>query len=166
VNDIIRGLKANQVNRLAKTWRALPSKSFKLFRHLSLMVSSKNQYSEYRNVLQTVKSPFFPLLHCHMEDLRTISSDYPTYTESGMINYLKMDLLSDAIHQVLASQSADKYAFIRVPAFHIYLNQCLSDEADEDTQYQLSYSLEPRSQKANLDADQSALKSLQQLGMI
>lgn len=165
MNDIVRGLKAGPVYRLSKTWRALPSKIYKIFQYLSSLASSKDYFAEYRAVLKTVKGPCVPLLHCHLDDLRKTHSNHSTYNELGMINFTKMNMLSETIHQVLACH-VHRYAFIRVPAFHVYFNQSFADEADEDTKYKLSYSLEPHSAQANRNADQSALKSLQQLGMI
>jgi hypothetical protein len=82
-----------------------------------------------------------------------------------MINFKKMNLLSDTIHQVLTCY-VQRYALTRVPAFHVYFNQCFTDDADEETKCKLSYALEPHAKKENIDTDQSALKSLQQLGMI
>jgi hypothetical protein len=165
MNDIARGLREAPVYRLSKTWKALPAKSFRIFQCLLSQVSSKDNFSEYRAAIETVKGPYVPLLTYHLGELRRIHSSYTTYNELEMINFKKMNFLSDNIHQVLSCQ-VQRYALTRVPAFHVYFNQCFTDDVDEDTKSKLSYSLEPHSKKSNIDTDQSALKSLQQLGMI
>lgn len=165
MNDIVRGLKAAPVYRLSKSWKAVPAKVFRMFQYLSSLVSPKDRFSEYHAIFDTVNGACVPLLSCHLDELRRIHTNYSTHNELGMINFSKMNLLSDVIHQILTCH-LHRYALTRIPAFQNYFNRCFEDEADEETMLKISYSLEPDSQKANRVADQSALKSLQQLGMI
>jgi len=115
VFEIVRGLSLEPVQRLAKTWIALPSKLKIMWQELYKNTTTRNDYEVYRQLLSEAvlnRLPFIPCLTILMEDLVKVTEGTSTYLDSEQkrINWIKFHNLGEILMNIRTSRET-KYNF-------------------------------------------------------
>jgi hypothetical protein len=103
---IISGLNHSAVQRMKKTWRAIPEKYLKDIAHLEEELSFSQSFKRYRELLAIAidqERPCIPFLAVHTKDLLFITEakGNPEWISPGVINFEKLALIGGVVAQVI-----------------------------------------------------------------
>lgn len=95
---IISGLGHGAVSRLRMTWEKLPSKYYKLFTDLQMLMDPSRNMSKYRQLVTTEqgRSPVIPFYPVVKKDLTFIHLGNDTKVE-GMVNFEKLRMIAKEV---------------------------------------------------------------------
>eukprot|EP01104_Vermistella_antarctica_P005891 TRINITY_DN16638_c0_g1_i1.p1 TRINITY_DN16638_c0_g1~~TRINITY_DN16638_c0_g1_i1.p1 ORF type:complete len:497 (-),score=131.35 TRINITY_DN16638_c0_g1_i1:148-1638(-) len=105
VMEILGGINNVSVQRLKKTWEALPEKYATNLSELNEMMETKHNYKRYRDSLQNEKGAVVPYLGIFLRDLTFIEEGNPNYIDTKYINFQKMLLLGAVVQEVQQFQT-------------------------------------------------------------
>ncbi|KAI9328809.1 ras guanine nucleotide exchange factor domain-containing protein [Obelidium mucronatum] len=151
--EIVAGLNLGPVSRLAKTWKALPTKYVDVWNKLNKIVSSESSYRAYRQLMNQFNqfSPgaaVLPYLGVNLSDLTFTEDGNPSYnsddpaTGERIINFSKFRMISKILGGILKSQ-VGQYDFV----FDDDVQRWLKNEweaASSKELYDMSLLCEPR----------------------
>ncbi|KAI8808455.1 ras guanine nucleotide exchange factor domain-containing protein [Cladochytrium replicatum] len=116
---LIAGLNLTPVQRLKKTWEALPPPAKKAFQDLEKIADPSRNMKNYRDQLTECKPPIVPFLPIYMKDL-TFMNDGNESKVRGMINFDKLRMMANRVKDISAL-AAKEYKFEPNPAVLNYL---------------------------------------------
>ncbi|KAL3317096.1 Rap guanine nucleotide exchange factor 2 [Cichlidogyrus casuarinus] len=123
---LLLGLDQTAVKRLSKTWNKLPEKYTSLHKQLSQVLDPKQNFSNYRALLNgsdpmfgprgpfrkfsqeatarsvLLKSPVIPYLPLVLKDLSFIHFGNSTTTDQGLVNFVKMRMFSKEVRKLIS----------------------------------------------------------------
>eukprot|EP01102_Stenamoeba_stenopodia_P000306 TRINITY_DN10287_c0_g1_i2.p1 TRINITY_DN10287_c0_g1~~TRINITY_DN10287_c0_g1_i2.p1 ORF type:complete len:742 (+),score=161.36 TRINITY_DN10287_c0_g1_i2:397-2622(+) len=94
----------SSVSRLKKLWKSLPEKSLEVHARLSELMDSNQNFKNYRGTIlsKSKDTPIVPYLALYLRDVTFITDGNPDFTEEGLINFEKMQLLGSRIQEIRA----------------------------------------------------------------
>nr|KAJ3423055.1 hypothetical protein HK105_003686 [Polyrhizophydium stewartii] len=116
---IVAGLNLTPVQRLKKTWEALPEKSKKLWSEVEKIADPSKNMKNYRDRLAISTTPMVPFLPIYLKDLTFINDGNPAKVR-GMINVEKLRMMSSRVLEITSLAKAD-YPYSPQPAVLNYL---------------------------------------------
>mmetsp|Transcript_9047 Transcript_9047/g.37312 ORF Transcript_9047/g.37312 Transcript_9047/m.37312 type:complete len:449 (-) Transcript_9047:55-1401(-) len=105
---VLGGLNNVSVQRLKKSWKATNEKQQEKWSELSLLLDTKNNYSQYRSVVAAATPPVIPFLGVYLRDLTFIEDGNQDKMKSGLVNVEKLLLFGTVIANVRRYQR-DKF---------------------------------------------------------
>ncbi|KAI6660863.1 Ras guanine nucleotide exchange factor J [Oopsacas minuta] len=117
---VIGALQSPPIKHLEKTWERIPAPYKDFIDEISELFEAKNNYTKYRQCIQTTEVPAVPFFLLYMKDLTYIVNANPDYLKSGLINFDKRRLIYARLEEIQYFQS-HKYQLKRVPEIRRYL---------------------------------------------
>jgi len=150
---IISGLNHSAVQRMKKTWKALPEKYQKELSHIEEELSFSSSFRRYRELLSDALEkgkPCIPFLAVHTKDLLFMNDakGNPDWVGEGVINFEKLNLIGNIVAQMKHCQKMQsKYEVIVLnPQRHEMLTNFigrLPNTLPEESLYPTSLTNEP-----------------------
>jgi hypothetical protein len=112
--EILAALGMTSVSRLKRTWKELSDKARDLHQALEDLMSSLQNYKNYRQELDSQSRPILPYLGVCLRDLLFIEDGNPDRLENGMFNFHKLRMVANVITQIQYFQEKP-YNFEPVP---------------------------------------------------
>lgn len=141
---IIGGLSHSALARLSKTFACLPSESQKLLTDFTELLSSNNNFSNYRKVYHACTAFKIPILGVHLKDLISLHTALPDKVEGGLLNFRKMAQLAVILRELTHLQLHDEIPVDANMDLVNTLRLSLDLHYTEDEIYELSLAREPR----------------------
>ncbi|KAJ3120594.1 hypothetical protein HK098_004463 [Nowakowskiella sp. JEL0407] len=119
---LIAGLNLSPVQRLKKTWEALPEKVKKTFQDLEKLSDPSRNMKNYRESLAACQPPIVPFLRMmtiYLKDL-TFMNDGNESKINGMINFDKLRMMANRVRDI-SSLASIEYKFDQNPPILNYL---------------------------------------------
>ncbi|XP_064601719.1 ras guanyl-releasing protein 3-like isoform X2 [Liolophura sinensis] len=141
---VVGGLTHSSLARLAKTNGCLSSEKQKTLMEFTELLSSNNNFSNYRRALAQCTGFRIPILGVHLKDLISLHIALPDRVEGNLINFRKMAQLSIILEELTKLQ----HESVPVEANMDLINTIklsLDLHYTEDEIYELSLAREPRS---------------------
>jgi len=148
--EIIGGLRISSISRLKKTWESVGNRYIGEFNRLEELMSSKQNFKNYREILHAARAPCIPYLGIYLRDLTFIGDGNPNtvanqkFANKTLINFDKRRMVASLINEKMEYQQGS-YNFKEVPLICDYMQNC--QHYSENTLYKTSLILEPK-QKA------------------
>ncbi|KAI8913368.1 ras guanine nucleotide exchange factor domain-containing protein [Gorgonomyces haynaldii] len=128
--SIISGLNLTPVQRLKKTWEALPEKSKKEWEEVSKLADPSKNMKNYRDRLATATSPMVPFLPIYLKDL-TFINDGNQNKIRGLVNVDKLRMMAGRVLEIIdLGESA--YSFPKNPPALNYVSKPPINRNQED----------------------------------
>ncbi|XP_064622247.1 ras guanyl-releasing protein 3-like isoform X2 [Lineus longissimus] len=137
------GLTHSALARLGKTNACLPAESQKILADLADLLSSSNNFSNYRKALQICTGFRIPILGVHLKDLILLHTALPDKIGANLINFRKMTQLSVTFSELMQVQNSSLPIEVNMDMVSI-LRLSLDLHYTEDEIYELSLAREPR----------------------
>jgi len=157
--EILGGLNNIAVTRLKKTWAELPERYQLMWDKITVIMDTKNNFSEYRNALSQATQqnvPVVPFLGVFLRDLTFIEDGNPNKIGKHA-NFEKINLLGSVIREVQSHQ-VQEYQLKKQANITKYLRKALVlPEEPEDTIYELSLQVEPKAAPAGGGGDDNVV---------
>ncbi|KYQ91711.1 Ras guanine nucleotide exchange factor Q [Tieghemostelium lacteum] len=102
--SVMMGLCLGSIQRLKKTWEALPKAEFETFQQLLTFTSERQNYAAYRRALLSCNYPCLPFIAIYLKDL-TFNEENPDFLENGHINFEKMRMIAKVLMEIDRYQS-------------------------------------------------------------
>ncbi|PVD25412.1 hypothetical protein C0Q70_13068 [Pomacea canaliculata] len=141
---IVGGLSHSALARLSKTISCLPSESQKILMEFTELLSSNNNFSNYRKVYHACTGFKIPILGVHLKDLISLHTALPDRAEGGLLNFRKMAQLSSILRELTRLQGHDSVPVDANMDLVNTLRLSLDLHYTEDEIYELSQAREPR----------------------
>jgi hypothetical protein len=162
---VVAGLCSPPIRRLKKTWEHV-SKAYKdELEDMVELLSSKNNYKNYREIIEKTTLPAVPYFGIFTRDLTFIQDGNPEYLRN-FINLHKRRQLYSKLEEIRRFQT-DQYNFEPVYALQEVLMNHIA--ISEEELHAISHSLEPSQRtQSNLDnrGRSSSVNSLTNLGFL
>lgn len=144
--SVVGGLTHSALARLSKTNQEIPSDTQKTLMEFTDLLSSNNNFSNYRKVFNQIKPTEFkiPILAVHLRDLILLHTALPDQVEGNLINFRKMVQLSQTLKELTKLQMHDAIPFSFNQDLVNTLRLSLDLHYTEDEIYELSLAREPR----------------------
>ncbi|CAH1791529.1 unnamed protein product [Owenia fusiformis] len=140
---VVGGLTHSALARLAKTMACLPSDAQKILLEYSEVLSSNNNFSNYRRVYGQCKGFRIPILGVHLKDLILLHTALPDWIEPNMLNFRKMVQMSVIFTELMHLQNTSVPIEANMDLVNT-LRLSLDMHYTEDDIYELSLAREPR----------------------
>ncbi|XP_042153684.1 RAS guanyl-releasing protein 4 isoform X2 [Oncorhynchus tshawytscha] len=140
------GLCHSSISRLKDTASLLPPDVTKALSEMTELLSSSNNYSNYRRVYSECSGFKVPILGVHLKDLISLNEALPDYLEEQKINLGKLQHLYSNISDLLSVHSCSPPFEANKDLLHL-LTLSLDLYYTEDEIYELSYTKEPKNPK-------------------
>lgn len=141
------GLCHSSISRLKDTYNLLPPDVTKALNEMTELLSSCNNYSNYRRVYNDCSGFKVPILGVHLKDLISLNVA-PDYIDNDKINLTKLQNLYSNISDLLSIHSYKPPFEARANKDLLHLLTLSLDlYYTEDEIYELSYTKEPRNPK-------------------
>ncbi|XP_052275428.1 ras guanyl-releasing protein 3-like isoform X4 [Dreissena polymorpha] len=142
---VIGGLTHSALARLYKTTACIPSETQKMLMEYTELLSSNNNFSNYRKVFHQCAGFKIPILGVHLKDLILLHTALPDRVEGNLINFRKMAQLSLILRELTKLQTHDSIPGVYANMDLINtLRLSLDMHYTEDEIYELSLAREPR----------------------
>ncbi|XP_055956759.1 ras guanyl-releasing protein 3 isoform X1 [Patella vulgata] len=141
---IVGGLTHSALARLSKTNACLPSETQKTLMEFTELLSSNNNFSNYRKVYHQCVDFKIPILGVHLKDLISLHTALPDRVEGNLINFRKMAQLSLMLQELTRLQRVDNIPVDANMDLVNTLRLSLDLNYTEDEIYELSLAREPR----------------------
>lgn len=138
VMQILSGVEAFAVQRLRKTWSALPKQSHKLYDELCELVAvgSDGDLAAFRQRLATCALPCQPYVGPYLAGLQLLDESSPSFSETGDVNFEKLAAKADIVLEIKQFMDA-RYNLAPVPAVQNFLRSQTLKSDDELTKLSL-----------------------------
>ncbi|ORX54270.1 hypothetical protein BCR36DRAFT_581893 [Piromyces finnis] len=127
---LLSGLSTNAIQRLKKTWEALPSKIKNIFSDIEKLMDPSRNMRNYRMELESKEPPIIPFLPIYLKDLTFINDGNQSKIES-MVNFDKLRMMSNRVHD-LTNLIDKEYGFIEDPIIQNYLAKPPKKDDDKE----------------------------------
>eukprot|EP01089_Gocevia_fonbrunei_P018630 TRINITY_DN6356_c0_g2_i2.p1 TRINITY_DN6356_c0_g2~~TRINITY_DN6356_c0_g2_i2.p1 ORF type:complete len:489 (-),score=102.42 TRINITY_DN6356_c0_g2_i2:55-1521(-) len=110
--EVLAGLNLHPVQRLKQTWANLSEKYMETMNALEQLMESKKNYFNYRaklSEIRTTGASTLPYLGVYLRDLTFVEEGNKTITDSGLINYEKIQMVGQVIKEVQYFQKNSNY---------------------------------------------------------
>ncbi|KAK7479460.1 hypothetical protein BaRGS_00029276 [Batillaria attramentaria] len=141
---IVGGLSHSALARLSKTIACLPSESQKLLMEYTELLSSNNNFSNYRKVYHSCTGFKIPILGVHLKDIISLQTALPDKVEGGLLNFRKMAQLAIILRELTHLQGHESVPVEANMDLVNTLRLSLDLHYTEDEIYELSLAREPR----------------------
>lgn len=145
---VLGGLNNVSIQRLKKSWKVVAEKPLEKWGELSVLLDTKNNYSQYRAAMNASTPPVIPFLGVYLRDLTFIEDGNQDHTVAGLVNVEKLILFSNVVSNMRRHQQ-NKF----IPVTERFLPTLLLTiehqwliavpENADDEMYELSISHEP-----------------------
>ncbi|KAJ8308168.1 hypothetical protein KUTeg_013042 [Tegillarca granosa] len=136
--SVVGGLTHSALARLAKTSACIPGETQKTLMEFTELLSSSNNFSNYRKVFVQCGGFKIPILGVHLKDLILLHTALPDKVEGGLVNFRKMAQLSQTLKELTKLQNHDNPVCANMDLLSLDLHYT------EDEIYELSLAREPR----------------------
>ncbi|XP_061546234.1 ras guanyl-releasing protein 3 isoform X2 [Phycodurus eques] len=145
---VVGGLSHSSISRLKETQSYLSADVVKMWREMTELVSSNNNYSYYRKAFNDSQGFKIPILGVHLKDLIAMHVVFPDWVEdSNKMNLVKMQQLYVTFNELVSLQSAVAQVEPNMDLIYL-LTLSLDLYYTEDEIYELSLLREPRNPKS------------------
>ncbi|XP_029377263.1 ras guanyl-releasing protein 3 isoform X3 [Echeneis naucrates] len=145
---VVGGLSHSAISRLKETHSHLAPEVFKIWREMTELVSSSNNYSCYRKAFSMCNGFKIPILGVHLKDLIAVHVVFPDWVDdSNKVNLVKMNQLYMTFNELVSLQSAAVQVEPNMDLIYL-LTLSLDLYYTEDEIYELSLLREPRNPKS------------------
>ncbi|GFO32305.1 ras guanyl-releasing protein 3 [Plakobranchus ocellatus] len=141
---IVGGLSHSALARLSKTIGCLPPESQKTLVDLTELLSSNNNFSNYRKVYHQCNGFKIPILGVHLKDLISLHTALPDRVEGNLLNFRKMAQLAVILRELTRLQGQDNIPVDANLDLVNTLRLSLDMYHTEDEIYELSLAREPK----------------------
>ncbi|XP_059173320.1 ras guanyl-releasing protein 3-like isoform X1 [Physella acuta] len=141
---IVGGLSHSALARLSKTIACLPPESQKTLAELTELLSSNNNFSNYRKVYHHCTGFKIPILGVHLKDLISLHTALPDRVDGNLLNFRKMAQLAIILRELTRLQGLDSIPVDANMDLVNTLRLSLDLYHTEDEIYELSLAREPR----------------------
>ncbi|BFZ07017.1 hypothetical protein BsWGS_10056 [Bradybaena similaris] len=141
---IVGGLSHSALARLSKTIACLPPESQKTLMDLTELLSSNNNFSNYRKVYHQCTGFKIPILGVHLKDLISLHTALPDRLEGNLLNFRKMAQLAVILRELTRLQGQENIPVDANMDLVNTLRLSLDLYHTEDEIYELSLAREPR----------------------
>ncbi|XP_074094235.1 ras-specific guanine nucleotide-releasing factor RalGPS2-like isoform X1 [Cotesia typhae] len=156
---IISGLQSAPIYRLNKTWTCLSKKDKCTFDKLAEVFSDKNNWTNLREHMVTLKLPCIPYLGLFLTDLVYIDMAHPPSKNNE--NHQRAIKMNTVLTRVTVFQASEYSGIIPLPDVQRYLNNVRYIEELqkflEDDHFKLSIKLEPNSPVASSSSSKESV---------
>ncbi|XP_052105523.1 ras guanyl-releasing protein 3-like isoform X1 [Mytilus californianus] len=142
--SVVGGLTHSALARLSKTNACIPSETQKTLMEFTELLSSSNNFSNYRKVFNQCIHFKIPILGVHLKDLILLHTAVPDKIEGKLINFRKMAQLSQTLRELTKLQNQDSIPVCANMDLVNTLRLSLDLHYTEDEIYELSLAREPR----------------------
>ncbi|XP_019737625.1 ras guanyl-releasing protein 3 [Hippocampus comes] len=145
---VVGGLSHSSISRLKETQSYLSAEVVKMWREMTELVSSNNNYSYYRKAFSDCQGFKIPILGVHLKDLIAMHVVFPDWVEdSNKVNLVKMQQLYMTFNELVSLQSTTAQVEPNMDLIDL-LTLSLDLYYTEDEIYELSLLREPRNPKS------------------
>ncbi|XP_074532477.1 ras guanyl-releasing protein 3 [Halichoeres trimaculatus] len=145
---VVGGLSHSSICRLKETHSYLTPEVLKIWREMTELVSSNNNYSCYRKAFNECQGFKIPILGVHLKDLIAVHVVFPDWVgDSNKVNLVKMHQLYVTFNELVSLQSAVAQVEPNMDLIYL-LTLSLDLYYTEDEIYELSLLREPRNHKS------------------
>ncbi|KAL5009235.1 hypothetical protein ScPMuIL_014816 [Solemya velum] len=141
---VVGGLTHSALARLAKSTTCIPSETQKTLMEYTELLSSNNNFSNYRKVYHQCTGFKIPILGVHLKDLILLHTALPDRVEKNLVNFRKMAQLSLILRELTKLQNFDNIPVYANMDLVNTLRLSLDLHYTEDEIYELSLAREPR----------------------
>ncbi|XP_029962958.1 ras guanyl-releasing protein 3 isoform X2 [Salarias fasciatus] len=146
---VVGGLSHSSISRLKETHLYLAPEVVKIWREMTELVSSNNNYSCYRKAFSECQGFKIPILGVHLKDLIAVHVVFPDYADDRKrVNLAKMHQLYVTFNELVSLQSAAAQVEPNMDLIYL-LTLSLDLYYTEDEIYELSLLREPRNSKSS-----------------
>ncbi|KAJ6241713.1 ras guanine nucleotide exchange factor i-related [Anaeramoeba flamelloides] len=138
--SILSGINSSAVHRLSYSFAELAPKTTEIVDNLKTLMSGKDNYKKYRELLKNAQLPCIPFLGFYQTDLTFIEDGNADYID-GLINFSKRSLVYDVIYDIEKYQ-VKHYNLHPVYQIAVFLNKF--PRMDKKILYKMSLEREPR----------------------
>ncbi|XP_061692288.1 LOW QUALITY PROTEIN: ras guanyl-releasing protein 3 [Syngnathoides biaculeatus] len=157
---VVGGLSHSSISRLKETQTYLSGEVVKMWREMTELVSSNNNYSYYRKAFNDSQGFKIPILGVHLKDLIALHVVFPDWVEdSNKVNLVKMQQLYMTFNELVSLQSGVAQVEPNMDLIYL-LTLSLDLYYTEDEIYELSLLREPRNPKSLLTSPTTPNKPL------
>jgi len=137
---VVAGLHQTPVSRLARTWKALPTRFTTEFEKMKQLTSLTNNKAQLRREIEKSQPPYIPFTGILLGDLAALN-ELPT-TVNDQVNFIKCQAVAKILESFLAS--LPQRAATSYPAINQELQAALNGESEDcsDELYAQSVKLE------------------------
>ncbi|XP_016892489.1 ras guanyl-releasing protein 3 isoform X2 [Cynoglossus semilaevis] len=147
---LVGGLSHSSISRLKETHSYLAPEVMKVWREMTELVSSSNNYSCYRKAFSECQGFKIPILGVHLKDLIAVHVVFPDWVDdNNKVNLVKMNQLYVTFSELMSLQSAAAQVEPDMDLIYL-LTLSLDLYYTEDEIYELSLLREPRNSKSLL----------------
>jgi len=140
---VYSALNMSAILRLQETWKLLSSKHASILKEVGELMSSTQNYRNYREYLRNTYPPLIPFQGIYLSDL-TFMEEAPDFLENGAINFHKMGLVGGVFNEIYKFQTV-KHPLFPVDCIQEYILNFGSAVIYDDVQlYDISKKIEPR----------------------
>ncbi|KAI8592856.1 ras guanine nucleotide exchange factor domain-containing protein [Geranomyces variabilis] len=121
---LIAGLNMPPVQRLKKSWEALPDKTKKTYAELEKIQDPSRNMKNYRDLLAVASPPIVPFLPLYLKDLIFMNdgNESKIGTERQMINFDKLRMMGNRVKDISGLASVE-YSFEPLPPVQNFLSK-------------------------------------------
>lgn len=105
------------IARLTQTWKQVEKKHFVFYQKVSKLMSPRNNFKNYRNMLSTVQPPLVLCQEILLKDLLYQEEGREDYVSEGVINVEKLDEIGRLIDQFRMCQ-LKRYPITKLPELY------------------------------------------------
>ncbi|XP_061140658.1 ras guanyl-releasing protein 3 isoform X2 [Syngnathus typhle] len=143
---VVGGLSHSSISRLKETQSYLSAEVVKMWRQMTELVSSNNNYSYYRKAFSECQGFKIPILGVHLKDLIAVHVVFPDWVQDK-VNLVKMQQLYVTFNELVTLQNAAAQVEPNMDLIYL-LTLSLDLYYTEDEIYELSLLREPRHPKS------------------
>ncbi|XP_017282805.1 ras guanyl-releasing protein 3 [Kryptolebias marmoratus] len=145
---VVGGLSHSSISRLKETHAYLAPEVVKIWNEMTELVSSSNNYSNYRKAFNECRRFKIPILGVHLKDLIAVHVVFPDWVgNSNQVNLVKMHQLYMTFNELVSLQTAVAQVEPNMDLIYL-LTLSLDLYYTEDEIYELSLLREPRNPKS------------------
>ncbi|XP_058508420.1 ras guanyl-releasing protein 3 isoform X2 [Solea solea] len=157
---VVGGLSHSSISRLKETHSYLAPEVVKIWREMTELVSSSNNYCCYRKAFTECQGFKIPILGVHLKDLIAVHVIFPDWVEdSNKVNLVKMNQLYMTFNELVSLQSAAAQVEPNMDLIYL-LTLSLDLYYTEDEIYELSLLREPRNPKSLISSPTTPSKPM------
>ncbi|KAM4729604.1 ras guanyl-releasing protein 3 isoform 2-T3 [Anableps anableps] len=157
---VVGGLSHSSISRLKETHAYLALDVLKIWNEMTELVSSNNNYSNYRKAFNECRGFKIPILGVHLKDLIAVHAVFPDrVSDSTLVNLVKMHQLYMTFNELVSLQSVVSQVEPSMDLIYL-LTLSLDLYYTEDEIYELSLLREPRNPKSQPTSPTTLTKPL------
>lgn len=165
VMEILAALGSCPVCRLQKAWHALPRKFLEMFQELEQIMSSIENFKEYRSRLEALsitKAPTVPYMGIYLRDMMFIDEN-PALV-NGVVNQFKVDLERQVLSGFISFQEREYKHILHDPILRKILDTWKLSHSNanmENGLYERSILMEPIERSASMSNFSELMRPIQ-----